>query len=125
MSDTIILSQDDGLSKDEQFFCMAALRELHHYYAGHPWCAGAQVTPTGGVVYISLMYTDEVGRLLMSGRKYVLKLDEIGTSAEAWTKEIMRAGGEVLERLGLPRGPYQDGAMMDARSHGFDTATRH
>ena len=125
MSDTIILSQDEGMSEAENFFCMAALKELHHYYPGHPWCAGSQVSPTGGVVYISLMYTDHLGKLLMSGRKFLLKLDEVGTSPERWTQEIMRGGGEVLERFGLPRGPYRDGAMMDARAHGFDTTTVH
>lgn len=69
---------------------------LHAHYPGQRWavtCEGAQGIAT-------------IRNLLLSGTYgYLLKLPAI-YSASAFKKDVIHAGGEILERFKMPRGNF-------------------
>lgn len=71
---------------------------LHKHYPEHLWAVCVE-----GKNGIAKVY-----HLNTSGQKaYVLKLDPI-YSASSFEKDVIRAGGEILERHGLRRGRYNE-----------------
>lgn len=77
---------------------------LHSRFPGHLWavtCDGAKGIAT-------------VRNLRLSGAwGIVLKLPAVYT-ASAWDKDVMRAGGELLERYRLNRGSFAEEQWMQA-----------
>ena len=67
---------------------------LHRHYPGHIW--GVSVSVKTGMA--------DVRNMAISGRYgYRLKLVAHYSSSD-WDREVMRAGGEILERYGQARG---------------------
>ena len=89
-------AQDMNLAKD-----IAEI--LHEYYPGHLWA----VTVKGGIAMIKDLYISSLWG-------YVLKYKDIVGDAGARKKAVMRAGGEILERAKLERGPRQLGQEVIA-----------
>lgn len=69
---------------------------LHRHYPGHLW--GVNCDGRTGMIYIrNLSLSGEMG--------FKLKMPDI-YSASDLDKEVMRAGGEILERYRLSRGKF-------------------
>ena len=82
---------------------------LHGHYPGWAWA----VNVTGGVAVIKNLY-------LSSTWGYVLKYADIKGDAADRKQKVINAGGELLERCNLPRGPRQEGARPEV----FEGATK-
>jgi hypothetical protein len=78
--------------------------ELEKHYPGHPWMVSFQ----GRVLIVRHMEINEfVFRVLgREGFGFVLKHGDTVTASEL-AKHAMRAGGQLLEAFGLPRGPWR------------------
>lgn len=71
---------------------------LHNHYPGHLWAI--EVDGPNGVANIRDLY--------LSGHMgYVLKLVNIYSASE-FKKDVIRAGGELLERYRLDRGAFDE-----------------
>ncbi|MGZ8317489.1 MAG: hypothetical protein ACXWVD_00160 [Telluria sp.] len=71
---------------------------LHNHYPGHLWAV--EVDGPNGVANIR--------DLMLSGRMgYVLRLVDIYSASE-FKKNVIRAGGELLERYRLNRGAFDE-----------------
>ena len=73
-------------------------------YPGHAW--GVQVSNRTGVVDIQLMSSE-----LPHG--FRLKLTDIHSDPSL--HQVMRAGGELLERAGMTRGAFRDDEFHNAK----------
>lgn len=87
-------------------------------YSGHLWQVGANSYT--GVVDIKLLYPD--GRHRVTNFGYGLRITAL--DAPFIKKKIIKAGGELLERYGLPRGRATLNTMGDAITHGLDKSGR-
>lgn len=87
----------------EQDLCRAVGEDLTKHYPGHPWCVGADLR--GGYVVIDLGY-DKPPHL--RNMAYLLHPQTLMNAGGQ--QRVMQAGGEMLERFGLPR----DGIRSDA-----------
>lgn len=76
---------------------------LTAHYPGHLWA----VTVRSGVAIIKALNISSLWG-------YVLKMDVIGQDAGIRAKEVMRAGGEILERAKLERGTRRAGEKIQA-----------
>ena len=92
-----ILLRDEELSTSEevnpldQAACKRAIRILFKHYPGHEW----KVSIDGGTMKILSMN-------LSSNWGYVIMLKDLEPNPKSFDKTIMRAGGEILERFGMP-----------------------
>ena len=82
---------------------------LHEHYQNWLWA----VNVSGGVAVIKNLFVS-------SKWGYVLKYKDIKGDAEHRRQEVIKAGGELLERCHLPRGPRQEGAKAEV----FEGATK-
>lgn len=97
----------------EEDLCRAVGEDLTKHYPGYDWMVGA--TLDGGTVAINLMVDDEPA---MASYGYLLHLNTIvGPGGQ---HRVMQAGGELLERWGLPIGAAPDGWRKRAQEHGLD-----
>jgi hypothetical protein len=71
--------------------------DLHSAYPGHAWA----VTVRGGAIVIKDL-------IVSSLWGYVIKMDAIKHDAKVMKQEVLRAGGEILERARLERGMRTD-----------------
>ena len=71
--------------------------DLHAAYPGHMWA----VTVRGGAVVIKDLFVSSL-------YGYVLKIESIKHDAKVMKQEVLRAGGEILERARLERGMRTD-----------------
>lgn len=78
-------------------------RVLHGHYRGHCW--NVWVSRAHGIakIWISVLMNPQT--------PYVLRLSESITPGD-----VMRAGGEILERYGIPRSGVDFAAIADARA---------
>ena len=74
--------------------------DLHAAYPGHMWA----VTVRGGAVVIKDLFVSSL-------YGYVLKIESIKHDAKVFKQEVLRAGGEILERARLERGMRTDQAV--------------
>lgn len=91
---------------------------LDTHYSGHLWQVGAN--SYSGVVDIKLLYPD--GRHRVTNFGYGLKITAL--DAPFIKKKIIKAGGELLERYGLPRGRATINTIGDAITNGLDKSGR-
>lgn len=82
--------------------------DLMQHYPGHPWMVGCN--HEAGTVAVQLGYIDTQMGILLHIQKLL---------APGGQKLAMRAGGELLERLGLPRGAATGESAVRARAHGL------
>jgi hypothetical protein len=80
---------------------------LHQSYPGHLWA----VSVRGGVIVVKALNISSI-------YGFVLKQNDVMHDAGYRKKEVMRAGGELLERAGLKRGEY--GFEKVKKLDGFD-----
>ena len=93
-------AQGQGIAK-----FMAAVLEKH--FPGWAW--GITVDERGGVAHVFAMeLSGEMG--------YTLLLDDLQNAGRFDWKMILMAGGEILERYGIPRGPKTPEAMLRVRT---------
>lgn len=93
----------------DEDLCRAVGEDLTRHYPGHPWMVGCD--HEAGTLAIKLGYTQTpMGMLLHIG-----KLQGPGGQRLA-----LMAGGELLERFGLPRKAADGDAVDAAREHGLD-----
>lgn len=92
---------------------------LDHHYPSHRW--SVEVSHEQGIVNIRLLYYDP---LTFSNRTwaFVLKLADLATDPSM--RDVVRAGGELLERWGLPRGKAQENVGLRAALNGLDHGIR-
>lgn len=95
---TDILTAEPNLTANDFVMAKEMAEALHQAYPGHLWavtCSG-----TTGMA--------DVRNLMLSGNwGFRLKLKEI-YSGSAFKKDVIKAGGELLERYRVSRGRYND-----------------
>lgn len=84
-------SQDD-LNQFDTWIALQVSKVLTKYYYGYEWHVVADSKQ--GIVYFS------IPALMGATLRWVIRLGQYGDLQEAL---IMRSGGELLERMGLPR----------------------
>jgi len=100
------------LAAADEAVCRAACEELSRFYPEHLWYV--EVNHEAGTVSIDLPY-QKPPHLRQYG--FLLHLSTVLGSDGA--KKLMRAGGELLERFGLPRGMARPEAGAMARENGL------
>lgn len=119
MDGQLIFSEADGeFARRDLAMCERVLVELNRHYPGHPWLVN--VSHKGGSVGVKLCYFDRLGRFSRLGYWLPLTL----FASELGWREVMLAGGELLERYGLPRAAYRQGDRQRAEEHGLDATGR-
>lgn len=93
--------------------CVAVLEDLARHYPGHPWLITADVQ--AGSVVIDLGY-EKPAHLKNFG--YLLHASTL--MGPGGRQRVMQAGGELLERFAVARGPGQSDTATAAADHGLD-----
>lgn len=91
LANQLELATSEEVNPIDQAACRRATRILFKHYPGHEW----HVAIDGGLMKIRSMN-------LSTNYGYVIRLDEMDPSPEGFDKPVMRAGGEILERYGMP-----------------------
>ncbi|MGH8472861.1 MAG: hypothetical protein ACREVJ_10505 [Gammaproteobacteria bacterium] len=87
----------DGPSPLDLGLAKRVAESLHRHYPGHLW--GVRADAAGGMVTVLNMR--------LSGRwGFMLKMRDLAYEDEI-EREAREAGGELLERYGLSRGPFR------------------
>lgn len=89
------------------------LLALQKAYPNHRW--RCQPNLAGGVVAIDLMYPDQRRRNATHGM--MLKVSDL--ASDPLMIDVVRLGGELLERWGLSRGAARDDTFQTAKRHGL------
>jgi len=106
------------MAMQEEDLCQAVGEDLTKHYPGHPWCVGADLV--AGSVVIDLGYKKPVHLQQMAYLLHPATL--MGPGGH---HRVMEAGGELLERFGLPREGARKGSGERAADNGLiagDTA---
>lgn len=110
--EAIVTSEHDNQMSDMDV-CIAVGEDLTQAYPGYLWKVGT--THEGGVVAIDVGVPKPLG---MENLGYLLHLSTVlGPGGQA---RVRRAGGEMLERLGLRRTWAHSDTAEIAREHGLD-----
>jgi len=97
-------SLDDATRRDyEMWVARSVFALLQRHYGGHLWFIDASVARGGVAISIPI--------LLGGNWVYFIKL------ADLTPGEVVRAGGEILERYRLPRGRFELGSFLTARNN--------
>ena len=97
MSD-LLITEDSQFKANEFLLAKNAAELLNRHYPNHLWAVDVE----GSVLNIRDM-------LLSGSMGYTLHIPAIYSSSD-WDKQILRAGGEILERYNIARGAWRDGA---------------
>lgn len=115
MSDYLSTAESSGPNARQDLeACWAVNGVLNKHYPGHPWMVGAD--HDAGVVVVKLAYYDKLMRWARHG--FVIHFGSLLTDPNM--DVAMRAGGELLERYGLPRRGFRDGDNLRAINHGLE-----
>mgnify|MGYP007071580326 CR=1 FL=1 len=109
----------DATSAEDARIVKRAFEILHWNFEGHPWFIETETMPDGrpaGILIIKLQYLDPQSYFGRWGWR--IKFDDLKTN-DGW-KLVRKAGGELLERYGLPTGAAGRHAKIDALSNGLD-----
>ena len=87
---------------------------LERHYPGHQWATSADHRT--GMAHVKLLYLDAKG---INGR-YGFQLHLTQLNSDPRLQCVVRAGGELLERYRLKRGPATADSKALARQHGLD-----
>jgi hypothetical protein len=87
--------------------CERTLEVLQRHYAGHQWKIESDARQ--GILKI------QIHALMGDTLHYVILLDNV-ESVTAFDVAVMKAGGEILERYGLPRGPMELDKFLESRA---------
>lgn len=94
---------------------VAAYHKLEQHYPGHSWRTNADHAQ--GVLTVQLQYFDKLRRDANWGVR--IKIHRLNSDPDL--RSVVRAGGELLERYGLPRHRRADAeTRVAAVAHGLD-----
>lgn len=114
MQDAVITS--DGPTKmADADVCVAVGEDLSQAFPDYPWMVGCN--HQAGTIVIDLQVPKPLG---LEGYGYLLFLSTV--LGPGGRKAVIRAGGELLERFGLPRRSAPMETMEIAREHGLDAS---
>jgi len=108
-----ILTGEGPTRMADQDVCIAVGEDLTQTYTGYFWNVGCN--HEAGVVAISLAIPGDNGN---TTRGFLLHLSTI--MGPGGQKKVRAAGGELLERWGLPRGRAPQDVIERALEHGMD-----
>jgi hypothetical protein len=100
----------------EEDLCRAVGEDLQRAFPNYPWMVGCNVA--AGTVVINL---PEPWKPLKY-RNYGILLHMGSLMSAGGQKKVLFAGGEMLERLGLPRTAAPADAGLRAKANGLDAA---
>jgi hypothetical protein len=109
-----VISHGETAMADEDV-CRAIGEDLTATYPGYLWNVGCN--HQSGVATICLMMPSPTPSNTMKGFQINLST-VLGPGGQ---KRVREAGGEVLERWGLPRGRAPEDMVQRAHQHGLDT----
>ena len=89
---------------------------LQQHYPGHQWAT--TVSHETGMAVVRLLYLDRLGFNARYG--FQIKLEAL--KSDPTMKLVVRAGGEMLERYGLARGPATEETKALSVEHGLDVS---
>jgi hypothetical protein len=116
MTDFTTHLDDNEHAMSDQDVCIAVGEDLTQTYAGHPWMVGCD--HEAGTVYIKLAYDPPAAKPQLGQMEYMLHLSTVlGPGGQ---KRVRTAGGEMLERWGLPRAAATTDSRDAAAAHGLD-----
>lgn len=98
---------------EDQDVCIAIGETLTAAYPGYMWNVGCQ--HDGGVAYIMLVIPTVANNQSLGNLIYLSTA--LGPGGQ---KAVLRAGGEILERWGLPRSRAPSDMVQRANEHGLD-----
>ena len=102
--------------------CNRVTYVLQKHYPQYEWMVMADYRSTVGVVTIQLPFTMRADN---SNWGWVLHIHDLETASDtAFNKMVYRAGGDILYRLGLPRGKAPLDAATRAMYHGLNKEDR-
>lgn len=117
---TLMLDDFDtgNVPKEDALLAVAVYTKLEQHYPGHNWRVSADREQ--GVVDIWLQYLDKLRKNARWG--YTLFVSRLDSDPEM--RCVVRAGGELLERYGLPREAYRVDyeTRLRALEHGLDVS---
>lgn len=87
---------------------MRIAETLERHYPAHPWMV--QVSHASGCAFIALPL------VMKRNEKYVLHIDKLYLDPSL--RAVVRAGGELLERLNIPRAGFAIDHFLTARQAG-------
>lgn len=103
MSD-ILMTDQPQVAASDMVLARNMAETLHKHYPGHLWA----VTCENGVASVRNMYlSGQWGFLLKVGEQY---------SASEFDRQVVRAGGELLERYKLSRSAFRDDQYHDIKT---------
>lgn len=112
MSEAILTGSGENRMADQDI-CIAVGEDLTQTYPGYFWNVGCN--HEAGTVTVALAIPGEAGN---TTKGFLLHLSSIvGPDGQ---KKVRAAGGELLERWGLPRGRAPDDTIERALEHGLD-----
>lgn len=100
----IDIDADNAVSANDFLMSKTLAEALHKHYPGHLW--GVNVESRTGLLHIRDLY-------LAGNWAYVIKLGAI-YSASSLEKDVIRAGGEILERFNMARGEFNEAKYATA-----------
>jgi hypothetical protein len=114
MSDTAAILTGEGATRAaDEALCIVIGRDLTETFPGYFWNVG--VNHESGVIAISLAMPGEAGNTTKGFLMYISTA--VGPGGQ---KKTRQAGGELLERWGLPRGRAPEDVIERALEHGLD-----
>lgn len=100
------VNEDDPHLQADLALTKTIADKLQRHYPGHPWLV--EVTHAQGIATITIpLFTGRSGTT-----KYVLHISKLKT--DPGLRSVVRAGGEILERLAIPRNQFSAAHFMDA-----------
>lgn len=103
----------EGNAMADQDLCRAIGEDLAKHYPGHPWNVGVDLD--SGSISIELCYPHPGIQNVTFG----YRLHPQTMMAPGGQKRVMQAGGELLERYQLARGPATDESHARATENGL------
>ncbi len=101
MTEPLILTDFDelGCTPDDATLMAAMFAKLTEHYPGHPWWVTAD--HEHGYATIRLPYYDKLRVNKDAAWAYILHIHNL--NSDPTLRRVVKAGGEMLERYGLPR----------------------
>jgi hypothetical protein len=113
MTELLLTDFPPGIPPADATLAVAIYHRLVEEYPGHRWQVSAD--HEAGVATVRLGYLDPL-KIEHSLYGFVLHIDKLDPGLFG----IVRAGGECLERYGLPRAKAGEDAGARALAHGLD-----
>jgi hypothetical protein len=122
-TDVIDVTSYGDTAKADEALCKRVYDILDKAYPHHPWMIGVDHSATVGMVVIQLAYgMPDLPELRNKSLGFLLRISTVeGPQGEY---RVRHAGGEMLERFGLPACGACDESAIRALLHGMITEGR-